>query len=158
MRPYGASSDDAAAEALAETLWPRVKDTINGTSRLEKAPVMFPLCAVAATIWAAMQHRKMGKGRKRRVYHREALEACLSALALGNDHMDTLRRIVLRTDPRHIHVDITGTPERWRAPEWRGSLGVFAEDHQGHLVGTHDLGKTGIDPPILHSLIAEEPL
>lgn len=60
VRPLGArKSDIAAVEALAGVLAPRVEATFSGTARLRDQPLLAPLCALAATVWTAMQHPKM---------------------------------------------------------------------------------------------------
>lgn len=157
VRPLGARrSDLAEVEALAGFLAPRVEATFNGTARLREHPLLAPLCALAATVWTAMQHPCTRTRHKEPRYRKSAFYACLDGFALG-EHRATAERILRRDHPQHVHVDASAAPERWAAPAWRSGLGLFAEDKDGHLTRVNDSNRKRFTPTILLSLSGGEP-
>lgn len=157
VRPLGARrSDLAEVQALAGFLAPRIKATFNGAPRLREQPLLAPLCALAATVWTAMQHPRMKTKHKDPRYKKGAFYACLDGLVLGI-HRVTAERLLRRDHPRHIHVDASAAPERYSDPRWRKGLGMFAEDKDGHLTAVTDHNHKRFTPTILFSLSCGEP-
>lgn len=157
VRPLGARrSDLAEVEALASFLAPRVEATFNGAARLREQPLLAPLCALAATVWMAMQHPKARTKHKEPQYKKGAFYACLDGLALG-EHRATAERILRRDHPRHIHVNAGVAPERYTARTWRSGLGMLAGSKDGHLTAVRDSNREQFAPTILFSLSGDEP-
>ncbi|MRG98232.1 hypothetical protein [Polyangium spumosum] len=158
VRPLGARQGDwAAVEALASFLASRVDATFNGAARLREQPLLAPICALAATVWTAMQHPKMQTKHRAPIYKMAAFYACLDSLALG-EHRETAERILRRDHPRHIHIDASSAPEDYTHPQWRSGLGMFAKDDKsGHLVLVTEHNRKQFAPLILFSLAHGEP-
>ncbi|UQA63238.1 hypothetical protein [Polyangium aurulentum] len=157
VRPLGArQSDLAEVQALASFLAPRVEATFNGKARLREQPLLAPICALAATVWTAMQHPKMQTRHQSPLYKRAAFYACLDGLALG-EHRETAERILRRDHARHIHIDASSAPEGYVDPKWRGGLGIFAGDKDGHLTQVTEHNRKQFAPLILFSLAGAEP-
>jgi hypothetical protein len=157
VRPLGARKGDlAAVDALASLLAPRVEATFNGAARVQSQPLLAPICALAATVWTAMQHPKMQTKHKEPRYKKAAFYACLDGLALG-EHRITAERILRRDHPRHIHIDACSAPDQYTDPRWRSGLGMFAEDKDGHLIQVTEHNRRQLAPTILLSLSGGEP-
>lgn len=157
VRPLGARQSDLVdVEALARFLAPRVEATFNGAARLRDQHMLAPLCALAGTVWTAMQHPRMQTRHKDPRYKNAAFYACLDGLALGQ-HRVTAERILRRDHPRHIHIDASTAPEDYTDPRWHRGLGMFAADKDGHLIAVTEVTRNQIPPVILLSLAGGEP-
>jgi hypothetical protein len=157
VRPLGArQSDLAEVEALARFLAPKVEATFNGAARLRDQPLLAPICALAGTVWTAMQHPKMQTKHTEPRYKKAAFYACLDALALG-EHRVTAERILRRDHPAHIHIDASGAPEHYTDAKWRSGLGMFAQGKERNLIQVTEHNRKQFAPVILLSLAGDEP-
>jgi hypothetical protein len=147
--------------SLAAHLAPRIARLPGGKTRLDEAPALAPLFAMAATISIVMtetsQERKKGT-----VFRDDVLAVCLDALDLGQ-HRRTAERILLRDDPEHLHVDAWTTRpgeelhEHIAPRKLRDGLGLYAHDDRGDLVGVGRADRARYRPHILYSLAGPEP-
>ncbi len=150
-RPYPMDTADAAAvDALAAYIAPRVHALLGGPARLREQPVLAPLCAMAASVRAAVCEVRTDSGR----FHWDVLDACLEALDLG-PHRATAERVLLRDHEQHISIDTSSAPPRYASERWKGSLGLFADAADGRL-------ETGVSaarvmPRLLTCLSVPEP-
>lgn len=138
---------DAKVRALAEALSPRVASTFGGDHRLALAPVVVPLAAMAAAVWAAMKHPAMRRPSGGRDSLRwEGFYACLDALDLGH-HQKTAARILRRSHPQHIRVSTAGLPPRVAPAEWAGSLGILTTTAEGLLIEQRHVQERVVSAP-----------
>lgn len=157
VRPYPADDRDAAAvRDLADHLAPRILGLPNGEARMNLEPVRDPLCAMVATVWNVCQDRQCRTRHQPPRYRPAFIEACLDALALGQ-HRETARRILLRTHPQHIHIDVVDLARPLVEAEW-DSLGLFARADDGNYSLVLPGERRRYRPRLLLSLTGPDPL
>lgn len=155
VRPFGAAAGhDEAIRDLAEALAPRLIGVAGGREQLEKEPLLAPLCAVVATVWAVMQSPKARTRERRPRPRADVLRAAVAALDLGS-HEPTLERVLVRNHEDHIPVR-ADVPSPWTLSEWEGWLGLFEADDKGLVTVVKGHGQRR--PRVLRSLLSREPL